>query len=229
MTNAELVAMVSKALTKFDFTPQSTLLASSLCADEVNRPLEQDLARVYGHHFSMGGLAGFPFGGVTAFGAMAAHIPDGGNCLVVYGPHVGVNSEGTVGTVERVGRAHGGSCCGSAVAAAGFVKGGGSGDLQATSDPIDAQQMFVGNMLMPHAARLAEADDEMVELPLALYDAQDELMGRIVEKAGGNVANGKIALLGGVQINTPVDMSDYFLPLRFEVRKNDGEVLGSLL
>ena len=54
--------------------------------------------------------------------AMASHIPDGGHCLVVYGPHVGVDSTGAVGTVERVGRANGGACCGSAIAAAGYVE-----------------------------------------------------------------------------------------------------------
>ena len=58
----------------------------------------------------MGGLAGFPFGGVTGFGAMAHHIPDNGSCLVVYGPHVGIDSRGIVGTVERRGRKHGGAC-----------------------------------------------------------------------------------------------------------------------
>jgi len=31
-------------------------------------------------------LAGFPFGGVSSFKAMARHIPVGGNCLIVYAP-----------------------------------------------------------------------------------------------------------------------------------------------
>eukprot|EP00957_Ditylum_brightwellii_P104699 7979346-Ditylum_brightwellii.AAC.1 len=118
----------------------------------------------------MGGLAGFPFGGKTSFGAMAAHIPDGGSCLVVYGPHVGVDSTGKVGTVERRGRANGGSCCGSAVAAAGYVGSVFNGDAEEASPPtaaLDAQQYFVGSMLLPYAERLEESEEKMVELPYA--------------------------------------------------------------
>jgi hypothetical protein len=34
------------------------------------------LVDAFGHHFNLGGLAGFPFAGVTGFGAMAHPIPD---------------------------------------------------------------------------------------------------------------------------------------------------------
>lgn len=60
--------VVEKLGTK-GFTPANTLLATSLCCDELARNLEKDLAKVYGKNFNLGGLAGFPFGGNTAFGA----------------------------------------------------------------------------------------------------------------------------------------------------------------
>lgn len=78
LANKDLVAKVSDSLEKYGYG-SSSLVATSLCADEVNRPLERDFSAVYDENFSMGGLAGFPFGGVTSFGAMAAHIPDGGS------------------------------------------------------------------------------------------------------------------------------------------------------
>jgi hypothetical protein len=69
-----------------------------------------------------------------------------------------------------------------------------------------------------------------VELPYALFDAQDELMQKIVAKGCSNVAgNGKIALLGGIQINTPEGMADYFLPLRFDIRDNRGVVFDDFM
>lgn len=178
----------------------------------------------------MGGLAGVPFGGVTAFGAMASHIPDGGACVVVYGPHVGVDSTGKIGTVERRGKSNGGSCCGSAVAAHGHVLSAGSKICHPTSI-VDAQQSFVGNMLMPFADRLSAADDGMVELPYALFDAQTELVDRIVQKGAGKVAKSgsAIAVLGGIQINTPNGMTDYFLPLRFDVYDNEAQVVESIM
>jgi len=237
-TNAELVAKTSQLLSKYGYGSNS-LLAFSLCCDEVNRPLEDDFETVYGSAFNMGGLAGFPFGGVTSFGAMAKHIPDGGSCLLVYGPHVGVNGDGKVGTVDRRGKKEGGACCGSAVAASGAVtappapKGTSLFSLTKPTPAIateDAQQTFVTNMLRPYAPNLKKADDSMVELPYSLFDAVDELTNKILSKASSYVgAPGTIALLGGIQINTPDGVSDYFLPLRFEVRDNANNLVEDLL
>lgn len=232
LTNADLVSKVKSALDKHGYG-KTTLLASSLCCDEVNRILEKDFAAVYGDNFSMGGLAGFSFGGVTSFGAMAHHIPKDGSCLVVYGPHVGVDSEGAVGKVNRRGRDGSGACCGSAAAAAGYVSKVTSGEMKAAdvpNDPLDAQQTWVGKKLSVHGERLAKAEEPTVELPLALFDCQDELMKKIVSKGCGEVAGeGLIALLGGIQINTPEGASDYFLPKVFEVRNNKGEVVEDLI
>eukprot|EP00523_Entomoneis_sp_CCMP467_P016228 CAMPEP_0168766108 /NCGR_PEP_ID=MMETSP0725-20121227/668_1 /TAXON_ID=265536 /ORGANISM="Amphiprora sp., Strain CCMP467" /LENGTH=440 /DNA_ID=CAMNT_0008815379 /DNA_START=22 /DNA_END=1344 /DNA_ORIENTATION=+ len=231
-SNAELVEKVGKALKKYGYGPNS-LLATSFCCDEVNRPLEDDLSKAYGSPFNMGGLAGFPFGGVTSFAAMAKHIPDGGSCLVVYGPHVGVDLNGKVGTVNRRGKEKGGTCCGSAVAASQYVSAVAKGEVQEAKAPtqsIDAQQLYVGSVLLPYAERLSKAADPMIELPYAMFEPVDDLTQKIVDKASSKVGgNGKIALLGGVQINTPDGVSDYFLPLRFEVRDNKNNSVENLL
>lgn len=231
--NSELVAKVSKSLEEYGYG-ETTLLATSLCCDEVSRQLEKDFEPTYGANFSMGGLSGFPWGGVVSFGAMAAHIPDGGSCLVCFGPHVGVDSTGAVGTVERRGRENGGACCGSACAAAGHVDCVHKGEAQPQSqeylEPLGAQQAYVNIMLEPYAERLAKSPEPMVELPLALYDAQKKMMDGIVSAGCGNVAGeGKIALLGGVQINTPPEEEDYFLPLDFEVRDNKNNKVADLM
>ena len=161
---------------------------------------------------------------------MASHIPDGGSCVVVYGPHVGVDSTGAAGTVERRGKANGGSCCGSAVAAAGYVSSvfTGAAEEQTMPDIVDAQQFFVGKSLLPFAERLEGAADKMVDLPLALYDAQSELIDRIVAQSSSAVADGNIAVLGGVQINTPPGYTDYFLPKSFKMFNNAGELIKDL-
>jgi hypothetical protein len=228
VTHTELVSKVTCKLNKYGYG-KTSLLATSLCSDEVNRHLEKSFTHVYGDNFSLGGLGGFPFGGVTAFGAMAHHIPDGGSCLVLYGPHVGVNVNGEVGTVDRRGRDHGGACCGSGVAASGYVSKVFNGEIKQTSppsSPLDAEQTYVASMLLPFAERLEKADDRMVELPYAMFEAQDELMGEIMRKGCGEVSgNGKIALLGGIEINTPAGTPDYFLPLRFDIRDNSGALL----
>jgi hypothetical protein len=231
LANKELVSRVFDKLSKYGYG-KSSIVATSLCADEVNRVLETDFSLVYNANFHMGGLAGFPFGGITAFGAMAAHIPDGGSCLVVFGPHVGVDSKGAVGTTERRGREAGGACCGSAVAASGYVSSVFKKETEKAGPPQvakDAQQVYVGNMLLPYAERLEKADDKMVELPYALYDAQKEMITKIVMAACGAVeGDGKIAVLGGIQVNTPPGETDYYLPLSFELYSNTGDKMEDL-
>jgi hypothetical protein len=234
VSNKDLVDKVTVALKEFGFG-ETSLVATSLCCDEVNRVLEKDFSKHYTDSFSMGGLAGFAFGGVTSFGAMAHHIPDGGSCLVVYGPHVGVDADGNVGAVNRRGRAAPGACCGSACAALGHVCGVVKGEVKAAdpavfSDPVECQQAMVGHLLMPYAEKLSKSAEPMVELPLALYDAQKKLMNSIIAAGCQEVAGeGKIALLGGIQINTPEGESDYFLPLDFEVRSNKNASIKDLI
>jgi len=98
------------------------------------------------------------------------------------------------------------------------------------NEPLDAQQSYVGDMLLPYGERLQEARDPMVELPHALFEAQDELMQKIIAKGSREVAGrGKIALLGGIQINTPEGVPDHFLPLRFELLNNKGIMIEDMM
>jgi Limiting CO2-inducible proteins B/C beta carbonyic anhydrases len=168
---------------------------------------------------------------------MAGHIPDGGSCLVVYASNVGVDSKGNVGTVESSGRTNGIPCCGSSIAAAAAVaaiakKGGtktSTAPATTTVPLLDAHQHSVVDMLLPYADRLETANDKMVELPYCVYDAQKKMMASVVT-AGRRaiVGTANIAVLGGIQINTPEDQSDYYLPLSFEVFNKKGRKLEDL-
>lgn len=231
LPNHDLVERVTAELQHYGYGKNS-LLCTSLCCDEVNRPLEKDFQANFGDHFNIAGLAGFAFAGLTGFGAMASHIPDGGSCLIVYGPHVGVDTAGNVGTVDRRGRSHGGACCGSAIAACKYVEEvmAGAAEGAAPVEPLDAQQAYVSKLLLGKGERIKNADDKMVELPLAMFEAQDDYILEIIGKGAKNIPkNSHMAILGGVQINTPDGMSDYFLPLRFEIRNNQGNVVAELL
>jgi hypothetical protein len=178
--------------------------------------------------------AGFPFAGNTGFGAMSAHIPDDGYCLTVYGPHVGVAADGTVGKVERSGIDLIDTCCGSAVAASNYVDSITNGGRDVTMQIqtfTDFQQNAVQELILPHGKRLADADIDgkrMVELPYALYDSQNMLLSEIVKGGSTGIKRG-LALLGGVQINTGPDTPDYFVPLRFDYMNYRGDVIDDLL
>lgn len=103
-------------------------------------------------------------------------------------------------------------------------------NIATAQDVVDAQQAMVGSLLMPYAQQLNDAEETMVELPMSLYKAQAEMIASILEKGASNVADpGRIAVVGGVQINTPPDMSDYFMPLQFGIYDNKGVMQDDLM
>ena len=231
ISNSDLKMKVVSLLSPKGFDDETTLLCTSLCCDELARNLEHDLSTEFNRNFNIGGLAGFPFGGTTAFGAMAAHIPDGGFALLVHGPHVGITSDGIVGKVERKGIELVDTCCGSAIAASNYVDGitnGGATITTKIQSFTDFQQGAVRELILPHGKRLAEVEDKMKELPYALYESQSMLLDDIVSGGVGNIKSG-MAILGGIQINTGPDTDDYFHPLRFDFMNNKGEVIEDLL
>lgn len=242
LTNKELVDRVAETLYElFGYNRTNTLLCTSLGRDTVTRVLEKDFSRQYQQNFRLGGQSGFPWGGVAAFSEMASHVPEveGASVLIVYAPHVGVNSEGVFGSVPRRGHQVDGPCSVSALAAADYLATAPppASDEAAKSaaydnipsSPTDAEQVMVTNALLPYAKRLNEAPDKMVELPYVLFEAQYSMMYRIIQQACEAVpGTGKIAALGGIQINTPHGVSDYFLPLSFEVYDNQGQKLKDL-
>ena len=232
ISNRELESRVVEILAERGFEGSNTLLATSLCCDELARRLEDDLGKVYGQNFFLGGLAGFPFAGNTGFGAMSAHIPDNGFCLIVQGPHVGITQDGLVGKVERAGIALVDSCCGSAIAASNYLKGiteGGATVTTKIQNFSDFQQGAVQELILPHGKRLTDAgDDRMRELPYALFESQDMLLQDIIAGGKAGLKQGT-AVLGGIQINTSPDTLDYFHPLRFDYMDSNGNVVEDLL
>ena len=212
-------------------TPANTLLCTSLCCDELARSLEDDLNKVYGHNFNLGGLSGFPFAGNTGWGAMSAHVPDDGFCLTIHGPHVGITKDGVIGKVERSGIALVDNCCGSAIAASNYLQGitDGSADINPKIQSFsDFQQGAVQELILPFGKRLSRAEDRMRELPYALYDSQEVMVTDIVNTGKGSIKQG-LAVLGGIQINTSPDTLDYFHPLRFDYYDSDGNLVENML
>mmetsp|Transcript_6511 Transcript_6511/g.13737 ORF Transcript_6511/g.13737 Transcript_6511/m.13737 type:complete len:305 (+) Transcript_6511:85-999(+) len=231
ISNKAMETKIASILEAKGFTPANTLLCTSLCCDELARNLEDDLNKVYGHNFNLGGLSGFPFAGNTGFGAMSAHVPDDGFCLTIHGPHVGITKEGQIGKVERSGIALVDTCCGSAVAASNYLKGitDGSANINPRIQQFtDFQQGAVQELILPFGKRLARADERMRELPYALYDSQEVMVTDIVNSGKASIKQG-LAVLGGIQINTAPDQLDYFHPLRFDYYDADGNLVENML
>jgi hypothetical protein len=231
ISNKELATRVVGLLEEKGFSPANTLLATSVCADELARELEDEFVDIYGTNFNLGGLSGFPFAGNTGWGAMSAHVPDGGYCLTIHGPHVGITKDGVVGKVERSGIALVDNCCGSAIAASNYLQGitDGSADINPRIQQFsDFQQGAVQELILPFGKRLARAENRMRELPYALYDSQEVMVTDIINTGKGSIKAG-LAVLGGIQINTSPDTLDYFHPLRFDYFDADGNLVENML
>ena len=231
VSNNELATRVVELLEEKGFNPSNTLLCTSLCADELARVLEDEFVEIYGNNFNLGGLSGFPFAGNTGWGAMSAHVPDNGYCLVIHGPHVGITKDGVIGKVERSGIELVDNCCGSAIAASNYLKGitdGGANITPKLQQFSDFQQGAVQELILPFGKRLSRADDRMRELPYALYDSQEVLVNDIVNTGKGSIKKG-LAVLGGIQINTAPDTLDYFHPLQFNYYDSDGNLVENML
>lgn len=207
LSNPELIQLLRTNLTKYQLNATNTLVATSFCADEVNRPLEHALEHLYDDHtrldlsFQLGGLAGFPFAGKTGWKAMHSHLPDDtvGHAVIVYGPHVGISETGAVGVVNRKGQhLHTSACCGSAVAAGKAIENIATNvsSIPLAPDSVDVEQTLVTSSLLPYKERLASARDPMVELPYCTFEPIDQMMTQIVQGTGGKGVGGKLVLLG---------------------------------
>eukprot|EP00551_Chaetoceros_affinis_P003074 CAMPEP_0203635290 /NCGR_PEP_ID=MMETSP0088-20131115/2100_1 /ASSEMBLY_ACC=CAM_ASM_001087 /TAXON_ID=426623 /ORGANISM="Chaetoceros affinis, Strain CCMP159" /LENGTH=306 /DNA_ID=CAMNT_0050489127 /DNA_START=49 /DNA_END=969 /DNA_ORIENTATION=+ len=234
VTTHQLARSLDVILGEKGFDKKKTLLATSLCCDEVCRDMEDELRAVYGQNFSFGGIGGFPFGGTTAYGALCHHCPtDGGTCLIVYASHVGIDYDGVIGKVNRRGHCGSGYCCNTAMASLAYVRAVNEGrEIHSPdpSDPIDAQQVFVDSALMKHSDRLLNATHPELELPHVMNDCQADLLKRIMDKCVKDIPKGmKVALLGGIQVNCGEGLPDYFLPRRFSLCNSKGEIVEDLL
>lgn len=233
ITAHQLARSLDVILKPHGFIKETTLLATSLCCDEVCRDTEDEIRNVYGQNFSFGGVAGFPFGGCMAFGAMLHHIPTDGQVVIVYASHVGIDYDGVVGRVNRRGHKGSGACCNTALASLKYVQAVHCGRVihsPDASDPIDAQQVFIDSALMAYSERLLSSQTPIIDLPHVVNDAQRALLLRIMAKCKTDVPEGtKIALLGGVQVNTPEGAPEYFLPRSFTLCDASGETTEDLL
>lgn len=114
LNTPELVAEITRWVCGIGYKPAHTRPAMATCRDDT----QQDMIRVldafhYLPAFNQHTLAGLPIGGRTPLKAFYHHIPDKGLGVVVYGPHVGIDSLGNWGRVERHHRKNPGHSCGA--------------------------------------------------------------------------------------------------------------------
>lgn len=207
---------MDKLQSEYGFDTSKTIMATSVCSDEIIRSATnfRDYLGVE-TPFSMGGLGGFPFSGLTGLGAFTAHIPDNGFAIIVYGPHIGFTKKEKVGFVRRIGQDHDSTCCGALKASVDALKNGTAGPRDSE---LDYQQWKLEETLSSEEKQILAESHPIVEATEVMYKAIDQRMKTLLEKSAANLKNCKIALVGGVIINTDHELPDWFDLREFSVK-----------
>jgi len=204
---------------KYGFTQVNTLLGASICPDEINNEVGglADLMKNYwGGIFPLGGISGAPFVGETGFGAFSHHVPDDGDIILVFGPHVAISLEGEVGKYLRHGQHHNSTACGAVIGAYNACSSSANKSTEQPINETDLQMEWIKAQIEPHVERIKAQSNPMGALAYQAYEMVRVKMEKIINLEFGS---GRLVLIGGIQINMPVPFSDHFLPLMFEVRQ----------
>ena len=198
---------------EYDFDVRKNVAAYSLCPDELNNHVIEKIRSLFGNTFALGGITGYPFTGATGFNAFGDHIPDNGTAFIFYGPHMGINAERN-GYVHRIGQERDTLSCGAALGAYQQLLDAGGKLPEINHD--DYQQWRVKQMIEPHLAGMSKVTPELNLIDIVFEESRSFVLQQ-AERIKKQFKADKIFLLGGLVLNTPLEMPDYILAKSFDV------------
>lgn len=199
---------------RYGLRPADILLADSICADDVTSIEYPERAYEMPGPFKLGGLDGFPFAGLTGMAAFSGHVPDEGAVFIYHAPHIGIDADGTVGQIRRVGQSAPSGCCGACRAALAKLQAGRirPGEI----DELDYQQHTLEQILLGQSARILGAQHPLMEATEVLGEA---ITARIDLLAGRTTYRARYLILSGaILINGDPEMGSFTAPRRMAVR-----------
>lgn len=189
------------------------LLATSLCSDDMNIPSTSFFRVVLGPFF-LGGLGGLPFAGMTGMTAFAHHVPDNGSAFIFYGPHIGITLDNELGRMYRPRQEDSGFCCGALMQALSRFK---DPDFTPELKEQDYQQTMLERELFPYREEILADEHPEKCITEKAFLKIDEMVHHYLAQCKSAFKVNKIALLGGIIINTDYGVDDYFEVRNFEV------------
>ena len=168
-------------------------------------------------------LSGLPFAGKSGFGAYLHHVPDEGKLLILFAPHVGIDEEGRVGSLQRDGQAAISTACGAAIGAYKELQKKGKAkedDLlvfqQENSREFDPQLKEIIALLATRLKGIENSEDSIAFITYQMYGIIRELIQAcIVETKDLFDCASEVAVVGGIMVNRRKG-GDFFQPLSFE-------------
>ena len=194
MLSSDVDEAVRRTLAARGYTPANTLFGHSVCSDEVNAKAEQLVNLMvsrWGEGFTLGGLGGLPFAGKSGFRAYLHHAPDSGKLLIMFAPHVGIDSEGRVGALQREGQSALSKACGAALGAYKAIQSkGGAGkykesavkdlnarnEVKASDYKFDPELGSIINLLTPRLKGVELAPEPITFVTYQMYTIVRDLL-----------------------------------------------------
>ncbi len=203
----ELKVDIIRAYADKNIDLSDSIWATSICSDEVNN-LFPEFSHLFAGPgaFTMGGISGLPFTGITGLKAFLSHMPDNGAAMIIYGPHIGYSSDEEVGFMNRQNQSAKSASCGSLHAALGALKA----DKTPTEHSLDYQQAQVYNMLKVKEEEIMAAEDQLKKATEVAYETINTTMHKIVDEVRDELSGIRLYLIGGIIINTDWHDDDYF-------------------
>lgn len=189
------------------------LMATSLCSDDMNIPSTSFFSVLLGPFF-LGGLGGLPFVGTTGLTAYAHHIPDNGSAFIFYGPHIGITLDGELGKMYRPRQEASGACCGALMLALNRFRDPG---FTPKLEEHDYQQSMLEKSLFEYRDEILASDEPEKLITEKAFIKIDDMIHNYLHLTKEEFKVDKIALLGGIIINTDYGVDDYFEVRNFEV------------
>jgi hypothetical protein len=185
---------------------EKILFATSLCCDDIN--VSTDFRRVLTRPFTLGGLGGLPYAGLTGMVAYAHHVPDGGDAFIFYGPHIGISDTGDLGTMRRPGQQHLTNSCGALMLASERISSPAQEYLE-HQVVFDSQQLELERSLLPFQQEIRASVSSAKLITDLTYNNIKERLFKLVRFSRSEFNCKRIFLLGGVIINTSPEFRDF--------------------
>ena len=204
---------LGKMQTDHNINVSKVLMATSVCSDDINVPSTTFFNVLFGP-FIMGGLGGLPFAGQTGMTAFAHHIPDEGSAFIFYGPHIGVTLDGELGKMYRPRQEDTGNSCGALMLALSRFQ---DSAYKPVINDDDYQQMKLEESLLPYREDVLNSGNQAKAITEATYEIINKKVHDHLRTCKDEFKVDKVALLGGIIINTDYGLDDYFDARNFEV------------
>jgi hypothetical protein len=199
-----------KELKKAKVFHDNTLVVSCLCRDDIlhsANPLTDYFKRGKHGFFYLGGLMGFPTGGVTGLMAASHHVPHtkSSNMIIVYGPHIGVTASGEFGKVHRRGQDHDSSDCGALVGFLNaYIKDTKPGKMyRPAKHHLNLENANLQEKFLPHMKEVLSSANPIVKLTKTAYRLIEDDVRAIISEARGEMHDMKVMLIGAIFVNGP--------------------------